>query len=115
MQYIDYIIAVFCAFGTAAGQLLFKKVGLLWRESEGSCSMKALQYLFLSGALYAVISISWVWLLRRIDINRIYPIMALSFIFVPIGNNFIFQEKISAQYFIGVIIVMAGVVVTIKS
>jgi drug/metabolite transporter (DMT)-like permease len=41
--------------------------------------------------------------------------MALAFILVPIGSHFVFGERFQLQYFVGVALIMIGIVVTVKA
>ena len=41
--------------------------------------------------------------------------MALAFILVPLGSYFIFGEKFQLQYYLGVLIIITGIVITLKA
>ncbi|ELY7490310.1 EamA family transporter [Kosakonia cowanii] len=66
-------------------------------------------------ALYGFTTIAWVWVLQKIDLGKAYPLMALAFAIVPIGSYLFLGERFTAQYFIGVALIMTGIVVAVKS
>ena len=66
-------------------------------------------------AIYGLTSIAWVYILRNIELGRIYPVMALAFIFVPLGSYFVFGERFNSQYAIGLILIVLGIVVVTRS
>jgi drug/metabolite transporter (DMT)-like permease len=62
--------------------------------------------------LYGVTTLVWIWVLNRSELGKIYPLMALAFILVPVGSYFIFGERFSTQYFIGVAVIALGILLT---
>jgi drug/metabolite transporter (DMT)-like permease len=56
-----------------------------------------------------------VWLLQKIELGRIYPVMALAFILVPAGSHLVFGERFQNQYFVGVILIMLGIIVAVRA
>jgi len=66
-------------------------------------------------ALYGVTTIAWVWVLQKIELGRAYPLMALAFVLVPIGSHVFLGERFQPQYFIGVALIMAGIITAIKA
>lgn len=107
-----YLVAILCVFGLAIGQILFKASAAAMAESGSLFAVRPASMLLAAIALYGITSVAWVWILQRTELGRIYPLMALAFILVPIGSYFVFGEKFSPQYFIGVSIIAVGVVVT---
>jgi drug/metabolite transporter (DMT)-like permease len=65
--------------------------------------------------LYGITSIAWVWVLQKTDLGRVYPLMAIAFILVPIGSYLIFGERFQSQYFVGVVLIIIGVFTVLKS
>lgn len=107
-----YLTAFFCVLGLAAGQLLFKAAANQSAKSGSLLDSHALFYLAAAMGLYAVMSLVWVWLLRATELGRIYPVMALAFVLVPLGSHFLYDEVFTARYFAGVALIMAGVFLT---
>lgn len=112
---ISYVAALFCVLGIAVGQILFKLSALAFSDSESLFSVKAASFLLSAMCLYGVTSLVWVWGLQKMELSRIYPLMALSFVFVPLGSHFVLGEVIRPQYIVGVLIIVIGIVVVAKA
>ncbi|MGJ7515567.1 4-amino-4-deoxy-L-arabinose-phospho-UDP flippase [Pseudomonas baetica] len=112
---VAYMVAFFCVLGLAIGQLLFKLSSTSLALTGTLLSVKSALPLLTAMIIYGVTSVAWVWVLQKIELGRVYPIMALAFVFVPLGSHFIFGERFQAQYFIGLIMIVAGIIITIKS
>ncbi|WP_236238060.1 EamA family transporter [Pseudomonas faucium] len=110
-----YFVAFLCVVGIAAGQILFKMSAASWHRSGTLFDGATLITLFSAFALYGITTIAWVWVLQKIELGKAYPLMALAFVLVPIGSHFIFGERFHYQYFIGVLLLVTGVVVTMRA
>lgn len=110
-----YIAAVLCVVGLAIGQILFKISASALAQTGTFFSAKPLVALFAAMVLYGITSIAWVWVLQRVELGRMYPIMALAFVLVPLGSHLFFGERFNAQYFFGITLIMVGIVVAGRS
>lgn len=110
-----YIVALLCVLSMAAGQILFKFGAIALSESGSVFNFRPALLLLSAIGLYGLNSIAWIWVLQRIELGKVYPFMALAFIFVPIFSYFIFGEKFSLQYFFGVALITSGVFVTVRA
>ncbi|ALX86611.1 4-amino-4-deoxy-L-arabinose-phospho-UDP flippase [Achromobacter denitrificans] len=110
-----YVAAVLCVIGMATGQILFKVSASAWTQAGTFFAWRPLLILCAAMMLYGIISIAWVWILQRVELGRVYPFMALSFVLVPLGSHFLFDERFNTQYFIGIAFIMMGIVVAGKS
>ncbi|MDO9280857.1 MAG: hypothetical protein Q7T88_00585 [Methylotenera sp.] len=110
-----HIVIVFCVVGLAIGQILFKVSSTSLIQTGSFYSIRTLAPLLAAMCIYAVTSIIWVWVLQRIDLGRAYPLMALAFILVPIGSYIVFGERFQPQYFVGVALIMFGIVISIRA
>jgi drug/metabolite transporter (DMT)-like permease len=110
-----YATAFLCVIGLAIGQILFKFSAIAAIENGSYLSFRPAGALFLAMMLYGLTSLAWVWVLRKIELGRVYPLMALAFILVPLGSHLFFGERFSPQYFVGVALIMAGIFVAIRS
>ncbi len=52
--------------------------------------------------------------MQKVELGCAYPLKAFALILVPIGSHLVFGERFKPQYFVGVEIVMTGIVVTLK-
>lgn len=109
------IVAVLCVVGLAVGQILFKVSATSLTQTGSFFAYKTASTLIAAMTLYAITSIAWVWVLQKVELGRVYPLMALAFVLVPLGSHFVFGERFQPQYFIGVALIMAGIVVAVKS
>ncbi len=109
------IIAILCVLGMAIGQILFKLSATSLAQTGSFFAFKVVATLVLAMLLYAITSIAWVWVLQKTELGRVYPLMALAFILVPIGSHLVFGERFQHQYFVGVALIMIGIVVTVRA
>ncbi|MGY4493059.1 4-amino-4-deoxy-L-arabinose-phospho-UDP flippase [Pseudomonas sp. TE3610] len=112
---MTYLVALFCVFGIAAGQILFKLSASALHKSGSFFDPTTLITLCSAFALYGITTIGWVWVLQKAELGKVYPLMALAFVVVPIGSYFFFQEKFSPQYFVGVAMIIGGIIIAVKS
>ncbi len=112
---MTYVMALICVLGIAAGQILFKMSASSLQSSGSFFDPKTLLTLFSAFALYGVTTIGWVWVLQKVALGKVYPLMALAFVLVPLGSHFIFGERFQPQYFIGVTLIMLGIFVAVRS
>lgn len=112
---MTYFIAILCVLGIAAGQLLFK-LSALSLQRTGTYLHPQTATVFLSSlALYGITTLAWIWVLQKIELGRIYPLMALAFVLVPIGSHFFLGERFQPQYFIGVAIIVVGICIAVRA
>lgn len=112
---IIYTVAILCVVGLATGQILFKVSATALSESGTFFAIKPATILFAAMCLYGVTSVAWVWVLQKVELGRLYPLMALAFVLVPIGSHLVFDERFQPQYFIGVAMIMVGIFIAVKS
>jgi drug/metabolite transporter (DMT)-like permease len=109
------IVAVLCVVGLAIGQILFKASAASLSVTGSFFALKTLATLFTAMTLYAITSVAWVWVLQKVELGKVYPLMALAFVLVPLGSHFIFGERFQPQYFAGVALIMIGIVVAVRA
>lgn len=110
-----YLIIVVCVIGIAAGQILFKLTAAALERSGSFFDPGTAAILFSAFALYGVTTIAWVWVLQKVDLGRAYPLLALTFVLVPIGSHLLLGERFQPLYFLGVAMIIAGIFITIRS
>ncbi|RYZ78295.1 MAG: 4-amino-4-deoxy-L-arabinose-phospho-UDP flippase [Proteobacteria bacterium] len=110
-----YFVALLCVMGIAGGQILFKLSAASWHKSGTIFDTPTLTTLFFAFALYGITTIAWVWVLQKIDLGKAYPLMALAFAIVPIGSHFVFGEKFQTQYFVGVALIISGIIIAMRA
>jgi drug/metabolite transporter (DMT)-like permease len=112
---IIYLAAIICVVGMAIGQILFKISATAISESGTFFAIKPAAILFAAMCLYGATSVTWVWVLQKVELGRVYPLMALAFVLVPLGSHLVFGERFQIQYFIGVTLIIIGIVVAVKA
>jgi drug/metabolite transporter (DMT)-like permease len=112
---MTYLVALICVLGIAAGQILFKLSASTMQKAGTIFDMATLATLFSAFALYGITTIAWVWVLQKIELGKVYPLMALAFVIVPVGSHLIFGEKFQPQYFLGVAVIIAGIIITVRA
>lgn len=110
-----YLLTILCVLGIAAGQILFKFSASAINESGSFFDIKTLTIFFSTMVLYGITSIGWVLILRRAELGKVYPFMALAFILVPLASRFFFGERFAPMYFIGTALIISGIVVTVAA
>lgn len=110
-----YLIALICVLGIAGGQLLFKLSAVSLSKTGSFFAPDTAILLATSLALYGLVTIAWIWVLQKAELGRIYPLMALAFIVVPLGSHFLFGERFQPMYFAGIALIMAGIVITVRA
>ncbi|QCS63255.1 4-amino-4-deoxy-L-arabinose-phospho-UDP flippase [Achromobacter denitrificans] len=112
---MTYVIAIICVVGIAIGQILFKLSAGSLQRSGSFFDMGTLTLLFSAFALYGITTIAWVWVLQKADLGKVYPLMALAFVLVPLGSHLFLGEKFQTQYFIGVAMIVMGIVIAVRA
>lgn len=96
------------------GQLSFKRVAQGMGDVDGL--MPTLRYLatnvwFIAAlALYGLSTLIWITALREIPLSKAYAFVALAIALVPIGAAIFFHERLEPRYYLGLVLVIVGVV-----
>lgn len=110
-----YTISFLCVIGIATGQILFKLTADCFQKTGSYLDVRGLTFLIMALVLYGMTMLGWVWVLQKIELGKVYPFMALAFLLVPLASHYLFGERFQAQYFIGIVFIMAGIVITVKA
>ena len=97
----------------SGGQVLFKYVGQRMAGFDGQ-SLRFLlfdPYFVASMLVYAIATISWIFVLRSVPLGIAYSFTALGFLFVPLLSMALFGEVLGLRYFMGAILIMIWLVV----
>lgn len=116
MSWANIIALVLFAVVLACGQILFKAAAQSIKGSVGFDLQTLLQlvsnpYLLLSLAIYGLAALFWVLLLREIELNKAYLVIALALVLVPLAGTFLFGEPFTSRLFIGLVIILVGLAV----
>lgn len=108
------LIVVLCTLMGAAAQVLIKLgaghlahadlIATFW-------SIFTVPTLFAGYCLYGVFAVLMVYALRHGELSILYPVIALTFVWVSILSALIFHEPMNAVKIIGITVIVAGVAV----
>ncbi len=101
----------------ATGHLLIKS-GLSAAGSPGTHAaiwQRLLGYVFqpevvIGLAIYAVGTAMWVFAVSKREISYLFPLSAMNYVVVALGGKLLFGEAISGARWLGILVVVAGVV-----
>ena len=111
MSPLAIALAVGTVLGMAIGQILFK----LASGRGGLMEIFLSTVFWVAIVLYGVVTLLWVLLLREIDLSRAYPIMAATYVLVPIASMLLLGEKFGWSYVLGVALIVAGIILTVRA
>lgn len=96
---------------TCMGQVAQKFAVESWRDQPDGWALK-LRSPWLWAALLCLGCGLLVWLLvlQRLEVGIAYPMLSLNFVLVTLMARFVFKEHIDTRHWLGVVLVIAGVV-----
>ncbi len=108
------LIVVLCTWIGAAAQVLIK-LGTKQLEHAGflatAIGIITIPKLFAGYCLYGIFTALMVYALRHGELSILWPIIALTYVWVSILSVMIFHETMNPMKIIGVAIIVAGVAV----
>lgn len=110
-----YFYTLLCVLMGAAGQLFFKYSADQLAQSNSFLAISTLIPIICAFSFYGLSALIWIYILQLTSLGRIYPFMALTFLLVPLGSACFFGEKFSAHYFLGIALIMIGIMVTLRA
>lgn len=108
------LLSALCVIGLAAGNLLFKFTANEWKISGTLLNIKPLTYLFVSLTVYGCATICYIWLLQGQALSAVYPVLALTYVLVPLGAYLLFGESLSWYQILGFALILTGVVLATR-
>lgn len=100
----------------ASGQILFKMTADRIAGQAFSAILNDWRTIAIFGTsmgIYGIATIVWVLALRDLTLAHAYTLVSLSFVIVPIAAMVLFGEKLSSQFFLGLGLIIAGIVITL--
>lgn len=116
MTLVDYLYLILMPILLSIGQVLFKKtasviaVDSAWRFLA---SIVTSPWLWAALFVYGAGTLLWVFVLSRVELGRAMPFVALTFIIVPAVSTVLFDERLTPLYWVGILIIVAGVCMTV--
>ncbi len=110
------ILVFFCTLIGAVSQILIKTgATMLARQVahpgllNAAAGMFTNPWLFAGYALYGVSAVLMVLALRDGELSLLYPVIALTYVWVTVLSFFIFHESLGAYKLTGITLIVAGV------
>ena len=106
------VLLVIYAMAMAGGQLLFKTAATRGAVPGGLAEqivgLLFNRYFIVAVALYAALTVLWVWILTFTPLSRAYPFVALAFALTPALGTLLFGEPMSSRLAIGIGLILCG-------
>lgn len=113
MKPLLLVASLIFAVSLGVGQLFFKlaaediKLRLSTSWLQAALSPWLISALF----LYAFTTLLWIWILSQSALSKAYPFALLGAAFVPMLSYFVLGETLSVSFFIGMALVISGILV----
>lgn len=109
------LLTVLTVLLLSIGQVLFKYAsGKIDIEGKGIFAGLLLNPAFIIAiAVYAVATISWLFVLKAIPLRVAYPFAALAFVMVPIFASIFLGETLRFTTFAGAAVIIIGVYISL--
>jgi len=96
---------------TCAGQIAQKYAVESWRGPESGVALKLQSpWLWLALLCLGFGLLVWLLVLQRLEVGVAYPMLSLNFVLITLVARYLFKEHIDRRHWIGVGLVIAGVV-----
>jgi undecaprenyl phosphate-alpha-L-ara4N flippase subunit ArnE len=112
------LLTVLQCFLLASGQVCFKlaveKITKFQFSWTYFCDILANWWLLASGICLVSATILWGYILKHFEFSVAYPVTAFAYIFGMLAAIFIFHETVSITRWIGVALIILGVILIAK-
>lgn len=109
MSFALTCLTLVCVMGIALGQVLFKKAAHALPTNAVLADWAFNGWLIAALALYGVMTLMWIWILRHAPLHIAYPFMGLAFLIVPVLAWALLGEPLTWQTLAGGALILAGV------
>ncbi|PAV01896.1 4-amino-4-deoxy-L-arabinose-phospho-UDP flippase [Arsenophonus sp. ENCA] len=105
-----FFLLIIVSLLTCIGQVCQKQAVVYWQSDLPAKNSLAIKWLLIAIILLALGMLFWLKLLQILPLSIAYPMLSINFVIVTLIGQFIYQEKISIKHWIGVFIIMLGIV-----
>jgi len=103
------LVLAACAL-TCLGQVAQKYAVESWRgQSLGNSAKLRSPWLWVALVALGTGLLVWLLVLQRLEVGIAYPMLSLNFVLITLVARFVFHEVIDRRHWLGVALVMAGV------
>jgi multidrug transporter EmrE-like cation transporter len=111
-KFINILSLAIFAASLAAGQVMFKQVGLTIRGRpplDSALDILSHHVFYLALSLYAFSTFLWIWILSRVPLSQAW--VAIGIVIVPLLGWYVFDERIKPAFWL-VLLILSGVIIT---
>lgn len=109
--WIPYALALASIVLSSTAQVCLK---LVMRGRTVGIHLLAEPLLYFGFFLYGVSAVLWLGVLAKLPLVIAYPLVSLNFILVAIGGAWILHERVSWAMMGGLVLIIAGIIVTVR-
>lgn len=109
MIYLPFMAAAISAFGQILLKYAMIKHGPIEFSFLGLFGLFTEPRLLFAIMLYAAALLMWLHVLSKVPLSTAYPILAITYVIVPILSLVFFGERIQQAQVIGICLVLVGV------
>jgi drug/metabolite transporter (DMT)-like permease len=114
MSFAHTICVIGCVFAIAAGQLLFKRLGIEIQAGASLWSFRVYGLAVAAFTIYCGATFLWIYVLRYVALSKAYQFMALSFVIIPVASYIFFQERLTIGLILGSLLIVLGICVAVR-
>ncbi|MDR6924155.1 4-amino-4-deoxy-L-arabinose-phosphoundecaprenol flippase subunit ArnE [Pseudomonas sp. BE134] len=108
---MSLLLVLLACLLTCLGQIAQKFAVESWRGQASTWIAKLRSpWLWLALASLGLGLLVWLLVLQRLEVGIAYPMLSLNFVLVTLVARFVFHETIDRQHWLGVALVISGVV-----
>jgi undecaprenyl phosphate-alpha-L-ara4N flippase subunit ArnE len=105
-----FALMIFCTFLTSIAQVLYKFGANRLIDGFSIITLVTNFPLILGLSLYVIAGLILIVALKGGDVTVLYPIVATSYIWVSLLSMFIFKEMMNISKWLGVFVIIAGII-----
>lgn len=109
MIYLPFFAAAISAFGQVLLKYAMNKHGSIEFSLRGLVGLFTEPRLLLALLLYAAALLMWLHVLSKIPLSTAYPILAITYVIVPLLSFLFFGERIHQFQVLGICFILIGV------
>ena len=111
---LEILLSLASTLGISVGQILFRVSAQRIDPQRWIASTLGNPWLWAGLVVYAGATVLWLQVLRSAPLSRVYPLIALAFIVVPLLDALLLGETLRPQSLIGGAIIVVGVAIAIQ-
>jgi undecaprenyl phosphate-alpha-L-ara4N flippase subunit ArnE len=101
-------------FMIAVGQILFKMTAVA-NAGQGLIGLVSNVTFWIAMVMYGAATVAWIATIESVPISRAYLFVALTYIYVPILSSIFLKEQVTIRAFVGITIVIVGIVISVSN